>query len=1085
MLAGLAAGFFIVTLVAAWMLSRGPISLGFVEGHITEFLHSVFPSVEIEFDDTTLAWAGWDRAVDIRIINLQMITRDGQLRAEIPITALSISTRAMLNGVAAPSSLELIGPTVSLSRTTGGEFNLAAAGVGALTTGRLETFLRQLSTVSEPDDPLGYLTKLVVSDADIIVEDIERGESWVTPDAQISISRDGGRIDIDVSLLVDVVDTIADVSLVGSYDNSTERVDAGVSFSNIIPSDFSTTAPQLKFLEDIKFPIQGTVTVASSVDGRLEGVGFDVTGEFGAVSLPPPFDDKIDVESLVLRGQFDAEDNKIEIATFAADLPEGAEVRWPEPINHAFPMDSFEFSGGYSIADDALRVDRLDMDMGDVNVVISGTAGTVSSKPVVDLRIEVPALDADQLRTFWPAAVLEDVYTWVTDNVQAGKVEKLQAEVKTAVAKTGKLEVSSAIGGFHVSGVTIQYVDSMPLVTHASADVEFNKDRMDFDVQSARSGNMLINHGRVSLLDISTNVELAEIRANVSGDFVDALAIVDRDPLNYASQLGIDASTVSGTGMVDLAFNFPLRKDLTWQRVEAFASATVSAVNIPEGLFGLDIYGGELDIELDQTGMEISGEMLLETFPSILVWRQNFSTEAPFKNQYELSTHVTNITDVTDLGVDVSPFSADMIKGAVPLSVQVTEQFDGTAQLDGVGILDSVELNASAIDWRKEPGAPGKAIVSIELVDNKISTIPEFIIQTDDLIVSGNARYAEPGGRLDRIELSRVKYGRNDMSGLLVPGRNGAWDADFRGSSLDLTAVWDDVFYGDLLTSGQSFLEDVGVSVQFDRVWLSEDRGVDNLTGAVAREKELWKTIYLTANVDSGESMEVKLTPSEKSDARILTVWSLDAGAVLRTLDLYENMIGGELALTGRFDDALPNQPLKGTLDVRDYRIIKAPALAKVVSILALTGILDSLQGEGLGFDKLMVPFVYEDGILELHDARASGVSLGFTASGRVYTHADAVDIDGTIVPVYVLNSMLGNIPVVGGLFSGGDEGGGLFAANFTMTGSRSDPEVSINPLSVLTPGFLRNIFNLGDGTPAVNSSSEPSEPRDNRTDRQ
>ncbi|MBT7506280.1 MAG: DUF3971 domain-containing protein, partial [Rhodospirillales bacterium] len=254
----------------------------------------------------------------------------------------------------------------------------------------------------------------------------------------------------------------------------------------------------------------------------------------------------------------------------------------------------------------------------------------------------------------------------------------------------------------------------------------------------------------------------------------------------------------------------------------------------------------------------------------------------------------------------------------------------------------------------------------------------------------------------------------------------------------------------------------------------------NNLTGAFARESELWETIYVTANVDSGESLEIKLTPSEKSNARILTVWSLDAGSVLRTLDIYDNMLGGELSLKGQFDDALPDQPLRGVLEVHDYRILKAPALAKAISILALTGILDALQGEGLGFDQLVLPYHYEDGILELKDAKATGASLGFTASGKVYTNANALDIDGTIVPVYVLNSLLGNIPIIGNIFSGGEEGGGLFAANYSMTGSRDDPDVSINPLSVLAPGFLRNIFSLGDGT----HSGELEEPDNSHNDR-
>jgi len=44
------------------------------------------------------------------------------------------------------------------------------------------------------------------------------------------------------------------------------------------------------------------------------------------------------------------------------------------------------------------------------------------------------------------------------------------------------------------------------------------------------------------------------------------------------------------------------------------------------------------------------------------------------------------------------------------------------------------------------------------------------------------------------------------------------------------------------------------------------------------------------------------------------------------------------------------------------------------------------------------------------------------------------------------------------------------------MTGPMDDPEVSVNPLSVLAPGFLRNFFRIfggGEGT------SEPPQEKD------
>ncbi len=66
----------------------------------------------------------------------------------------------------------------------------------------------------------------------------------------------------------------------------------------------------------------------------------------------------------------------------------------------------------------------------------------------------------------------------------------------------------------------------------------------------------------------------------------------------------------------------------------------------------------------------------------------------------------------------------------------------------------------------------------------------------------------------------------------------------------------------------------------------------------------------------------------------------------------------------------------------------------------------------------------------------------------------------GTIVPAYFFNALPGRIPLIGKLFSP-EKGSGLFAANYGVRGALADPSVSINPLSALTPGALRRLFDL------------------------
>ena len=70
----------------------------------------------------------------------------------------------------------------------------------------------------------------------------------------------------------------------------------------------------------------------------------------------------------------------------------------------------------------------------------------------------------------------------------------------------------------------------------------------------------------------------------------------------------------------------------------------------------------------------------------------------------------------------------------------------------------------------------------------------------------------------------------------------------------------------------------------------------------------------------------------------------------------------------------------------------------------------------------------------------------------------DKIAVDGTLAPAYALNSVFANFPVLGSLLMGG-EGQGLIAATFRLSGSNDDPTVTVNPLSALTPGLLRHLF--------------------------
>ena len=185
-----------------------------------------------------------------------------------------------------------------------------------------------------------------------------------------------------------------------------------------------------------------------------------------------------------------------------------------------------------------------------------------------------------------------------------------------------------------------------------------------------------------------------------------------------------------------------------------------------------------------------------------------------------------------------------------------------------------------------------------------------------------------------------------------------------------------------------------------------------------------------------------------------------DLGLLLRETDLATEMDGGTLALDGAFDDRLAAAPFDGKVDVRSFKVRSAPVVGKVLQAVTLYGLVDALRGPGLVFDRMATSFRLQGPLLTVENARAFSSSLGLTANGSFDFSRKLVNLQGTIVPAYFFNSLPGRMPLLGKLFSP-EQGGGVFAATYGLLGPLSDPAVSINPLSALAPGFLRQLFGL------------------------
>ena len=147
-------------------------------------------------------------------------------------------------------------------------------------------------------------------------------------------------------------------------------------------------------------------------------------------------------------------------------------------------------------------------------------------------------------------------------------------------------------------------------------------------------------------------------------------------------------------------------------------------------------------------------------------------------------------------------------------------------------------------------------------------------------------------------------------------------------------------------------------------------------------------------------------------------------------------------------------------LNVDEFRVREAPQLAQILSVISVTGILESLGGAGLYFDQLDSSIRFSGNDLAIGHMRLVGTSLGLSLRGHIDMERDRVNLDGTVAPMNILNLIADNT-ILGSILTG-TRGEGIIAPQYRVSGAASNPSVTVQPLTTLMPGVLREIFTGG-----------------------
>jgi hypothetical protein len=261
-----------------------------------------------------------------------------------------------------------------------------------------------------------------------------------------------------------------------------------------------------------------------------------------------------------------------------------------------------------------------------------------------------------------------------------------------------------------------------------------------------------------------------------------------------------------------------------------------------------------------------------------------------------------------------------------------------------------------------------------------------------------------------------------------------------------------------------------------ERLILKENARFANVVAELTHDG--WGLTELEMRATSSDAKPLSASLKSRADGRAIVVTSQDAGAVVRGVLGFASVAGGDLAaevVLPPLTQAGPpvDAPVSGIVRMQNFRVNNQPFLARLFAAGSLTGLVELLSGRGIGFSALEAPFTIADGVLTLPEARTSGSSIGVTAQGRVDIDNGSIALNGSLVPLFELNSILGEVPVLGDILVS-REGEGILGVTYSLTGALEEPDIAVNPLAALTPGIFRRLMELGPDIPAQNEAAAP-----------
>jgi hypothetical protein len=705
----------------------------------------------------------------------------------------------------------------------------------------------------------------------------------------------------------------------------------------------------------------------------------------------------------------------------------------------------------------------------DVTIALSGKLD-YSGEPRIAIGVAGNQMSAGTLKRLWPAMVAPKVRDWVLQHVESGTVERIEIAGNTTVAalQPGGPPIPEEALSIEIVGsaATLRPVAGLPAIRDADLNVRVNGrtarvtlGKGTVDVSPGR--RLAVSGGVFEVADMRPVAPPATVRFRMEGSVSAAAELLALERLREFSGSPFDPVGTRGTISAQIQLGMPLRPDLPKGSTDYTIAADLSSFTAEKMLFGQRVEAQTLKVLATNRRYEIKGDAKIAGAPAHIEYRRVMTeSDAEIRLQATLDE-----TARGRLGLNLGPTLA----GALP--VKLTGRLGGEREgrFNVEADLTPVRVDNLLPGWVKPPGRQARA--TFTLVNEKSGVrFEDFLLDGQSVLAKGSIEI-DGHGDVQSVNLPIFATSDGDKTSIKADrGSDGALRVVMRGDVYDGRNFIKTAMAGPSDPKVKARYPDLDLDIKIGVVVGHYGEAIRGLDLRLSRRAGRVRTFALNAKIGRDTTLIGDMRTRIASGRPVVYFETNDAGALFRFTDVYQRMIGGKLWI-GMDPPTQDSSPQEGIINVSNFSIRGEGALDQVVSNNP-----QAARSNAIEFTQARADFTRAPGRMSIRDGVLRGPIIGATIEGNIDYARDQVGVRGTLVPLYGLNNMFGQIPIVG-LFLGGGSNEGIFGITYEVTGSTNNPQPKVNPISAIAPGLLRKFFEFRDFSDRDRAFAEPLRP--------